>query len=423
MVYWRDGSLHLAEIVEEETSEVMHKKGASGQNSRREAGSRGVEGQRASTEDTSKRRLYVHYVDYDRRLDEWIGLDRVDLARGEKKSVTVAAGNCGSSKRLTRMKRKYEEIGSKTGHGGAGESVGVDPALAQLEKEHEEITKVKNVQRVEIGKYEVETWYFSPYPDDYSKLDKAGTLYVCEFCLKYMRKPGTLERHRHKCTFQHPPGNEIYREEASGRTPAISVFEVDGKTNKVYCQNLCLLSKLFLDHKTLYYDVDPFRFYVLCEVDAEGAHVVGYFSKEKLSQEEYNLACILTFPPFQRKGYGKLLISLSYELSKREQVVGSPEKPLSDLGKLSYRSYWTHVLMNLLRDYKGDLSVRQMSINTAIKTEDIISTLQSLNLIKYWKGQHIIAVSKKTIEECLNGSKGFKLCKPECLTWPVAEGN
>jgi GNAT superfamily N-acetyltransferase len=87
------------------------------------------------------------------------------------------------------------------------------------------------------------------------------------------------------------------------------VFEVDGRDNKMYCQNLCLLAKLFLDHKTLYYDVDPFLFYILTEVDETGAHVVGYFSKEKVSPEEYNLACILTFPPYQRKGYGKFLIS------------------------------------------------------------------------------------------------------------------
>ncbi len=52
--------------------------------------------------------------------------------------------------------------------------------------------------------------------------------------------------------------------------PPISMFEVDGAKSKVYCQNLCLLSKLFLDHKTLYYDVDPFLFYVLCEKDAQG---------------------------------------------------------------------------------------------------------------------------------------------------------
>ena len=52
----------------------------------------------------------------------------------------------------------------------------------------------------------------------------------------------------------------------------------------MYCQNLCLLSKLFLDHKTLYYDVDPFLFYVLCEVDDAGAHIVGYFSKEKVRE-------------------------------------------------------------------------------------------------------------------------------------------
>lgn len=37
--------------------------------------------------------------------------------------------------------------------------------------------------------------------------------------------------------------------------------------NKIYSQTLCLLAKLFLDHKTLYYDVEPFLFYVLTKND------------------------------------------------------------------------------------------------------------------------------------------------------------
>ena len=84
---------------------------------------------------------------------------------------------------------------------------------------------------------------------------------MCEFCLKYMRKAKTLERHKAKCEHRHPPGDEIYRHDN------ISMFEIDGKKAKIYCQSLCLLSKLFLDHKTLYYDVDPFLFYVMTEVD------------------------------------------------------------------------------------------------------------------------------------------------------------
>jgi len=42
--------------------------------------------------------------------------------------------------------------------------------------------------------------------------------------------------------------------------------------------------------------------------DDRGYHIVGYFSKEKDSIQNYNLACILTLPQYQRKGYGKLLI-------------------------------------------------------------------------------------------------------------------
>lgn len=76
-----------------------------------------------------------------------------------------------------------------------------------------------------------------------------------------------------ECTHRQPVGKEIYRK------GTLSIWEVDGREHKIYCQNLCLLAKLFLDHKTLYFDVDPFLFYILCEVDKHGAHLVGYFSK------------------------------------------------------------------------------------------------------------------------------------------------
>ena len=66
-------------------------------------------------------------------------------------------------------------------------------------------------------------------------------------------------------------------------------FQVDGFEERQYCQNLCYIAKLFLDHKTLYFDVDPFLFYVLCEVDERGYHPVGYYSKEKYSDVGYNL--------------------------------------------------------------------------------------------------------------------------------------
>lgn len=101
-----------------------------------------------------------------------------------------------------------------------------------------EITRVKNLNRLQIGKHEVDAWYFSPYPKEYAHL---AVLFICEFCLSYFPSSFMLARHRHRCTLLHPPGNEIYRHED------ISFFELDGKRQVTWCRNLSLLSKCFLD--------------------------------------------------------------------------------------------------------------------------------------------------------------------------------
>ena len=116
------------------------------------------------------------------------------------------------------------------------------------------ITRMKNIELIELGKHQIKPWYFSPYPQELVSLP---CIYICEFCLRYVRSRKCLARHLAKCGLRHPPGNEIYRKDK------ISFFEIDGRKNKAYAQNLCLLAKLFLDHKTLYYDTDPFLFYIM----------------------------------------------------------------------------------------------------------------------------------------------------------------
>eukprot|EP00981_Chlorochromonas_danica_P002594 scaffold504_cov189-Ochromonas_danica.AAC.29 len=141
--------------------------------------------------------------------------------------------------------------------------------------------------------------------------------------------------------------------------------------------------------------------------DERGYHPVGYFSKEKYSDLGYNLACILTFPCYQRKGYGRFLMEFSYELSKKEEKVGSPEKPLSDLGAVGYRSYWASVLLRILKNHSQSLlSIIDLSCMTSILPEDLVSTLTMLGLLKKVENgeggsQYVVYASPALIDELL----------------------
>ncbi|RDI80854.1 hypothetical protein Vi05172_g9256 [Venturia inaequalis] len=268
------------------------------------------------------------------------------------------------------------------------------------------------IKCIAFGNYQIDTWNAAPYPEEYSR---NRLLYICEYCLKYMNSDFVAFRHKLKCPAKHPPGDEIYRD---GK---YSFYEVDGRKNPVYCQNLCLLAKLFLGSKTLYYDVEPFLFYVMTEEDEFGCHFVGYFSKEKRPSSMNNVSCILVLPIFQRRGFGHMLIDFSYLLTKNERKMGSPEKPLSDMGLVSYRGYWRLTLCELLRKHKGTISISRISELTGMTPDDIVSALEGLRALvrdpatKTYALRIDHAYFNEYVEK--HEKKGYPKIDPEALIW------
>ncbi|CDZ98268.1 histone acetyltransferase esa1 [Phaffia rhodozyma] len=460
--------------------------------------------------ETSLKEYYVHYVEFNKRLDEWVPSSRLVLTRemewpappvlrGRKPSdspgpnapspsrapsllkkatkasslsqmsknskankTTAAAATGGSTSTSTPTSTpastdgKKRKLGESPGLAGSGstsadgndedgegeveevaspaESVLAEGSLSaplngqtgpevfskeqEIEKlrtsgsmtqSHGEVSRVKNLNKLQIGKHEVEAWYFSPYPSEFAHLP---VLYICEMCLSFWPSPLMLSRHRTKCGLYHPPGNEIYRHED------ISFYEIDGKKQKTWCRNLCLLSKCFLDHKTLYYDVDPFLYYCMAVRDDTGCHLIGYFSKEKESADGYNVACILTLPQHQRHGFGKLLIEFSYELSKIEGKLGSPEKPLSDLGLLSYRAYWAETIIELLLQTEGEISIDEIASKTALTHADVMHTCQAYSMLRFYKGSHLIVLTEGVLDTFNKARKKTRRrIVPEKLQW------
>eukprot|EP01083_Nonionella_stella_P308559 1089213_1 len=377
---------------------------------------------------------YVHYTDYNRRLDQWVTGNKLRKPTGKIKKPSQLLLENTSNKRLTRgqKRRVFEQhhidIDEFENEMGGDIDYNANNEDELYEKIHLKTNKIKNIEKIQFGKSIIDCWYFSPYPEEY--IGSTRLLYICEYCLKYMKFYNTYHHHiNNECFIRHPPGNEIYRHNG------ISVWEIDGCIDKIYCQNLCLLAKLFFDHKTLYFDVSPFLFYIICEYDehnpnVDGFHLVGYFSKERNSPEGYNLACILTMPHKQKLGFGRFIISLSYELSKKEEKIGSPEKPLSDLGKISYKSYWIENILTVIESYMyyGEITIQQISQMTSFTKQDIINCLKDVNMLNCYKGQHVIKYRPQNIKKYLNQfKKRQKMRKnifyPEHLHWNTLKIN
>ncbi|KAF6175656.1 hypothetical protein GIB67_022658 [Kingdonia uniflora] len=157
-----------------------------------------IERRKAYYDGVSEYEYYVHYTEFNRRLDEWVKLDQLDLDSVEADVDEKVEDKATGLKMTRHQKRKIDESHVE-GH---------EELDAASLREHEEFTKVKNIATIELGRYEIETWYFSPFPPEYNDSPK---LYFCEFCLNFMKRKEQLQRHMRKCDLKHPPGDEIYR--------------------------------------------------------------------------------------------------------------------------------------------------------------------------------------------------------------------
>ncbi len=102
-------------------------------------------------------------------------------------------------------------------------------------KEHEEVTKIKNITKIECGRFTLDTWYdnnnndddgdddgeddddddddgyryFSPFPKDYYPEGVTDVMYICEFCLSFYIHRSEYVNHICKCKNRCPPGQEV----------------------------------------------------------------------------------------------------------------------------------------------------------------------------------------------------------------------
>lgn len=148
--------------------------------------------------------------------------------------------------------------------------------------------------------------------------------------------------------------------------------------------------------------------------ESRSSQIVGFFSKEKMSWDNNNLACILVFPPWQRKGLGKILMGVSYELSRRENRIGGPEKPLSELGRKGYMQFWTARVAKVLLESKNkaSLSVTELAGRCSMLPEDTMAVLKDMEVVGgTMKTNGSVVVSKGKVRDFV-GRSGIDLAPP-----------
>ncbi|EPE35985.1 Acyl-CoA N-acyltransferases (Nat) [Glarea lozoyensis ATCC 20868] len=241
--------------------------------------------------------------------------------------------------------------------------------------QNQKIYESRNVDQVVFGGLKFPAWFPAAYPPEVIGVKTAGAntitvpiLHVCEKCFAYTVDVRASLAHKKFCSQNEVPGELTYNHQGKG---IWKVKKVDGAApeSKLLLQRLSLFAKMYIESKSVF---------------SGDEQIVGFFSKEKKSWNDYNLACIFILPPWQKKQLGRILTELSYEISKEK--IGGPERPISDVGHAAYMRLWGKKIFKYLLDSPitdniagtGETNIELISKATGVSPIDCMDFFETL---------------------------------------------
>ncbi|EGC42312.1 histone acetyltransferase [Histoplasma capsulatum var. duboisii H88] len=205
----------------------------------------------------------------------------------------------------------------------------------------------RNVKSVVLGNIRFKTWFHSLYPEELVGKD-TDRIYVCRWCFRYSCDKDAYLGHTRFCEHRSsPPGTKVYD------WRGYSVWEIDGEDHKLYAQNLSLFAKLFLDHKSVFFDVSSFLYYILVFTNPQDAN--DYH--ERISR------FFLLGPP-GAEPYGRNIASASTSSSWSPRPMGGDSKGAKRKAACE------------------EMTIREIGQATGMLVEDVITALKEMGIVE-----------------------------------------
>lgn len=206
---------------------------------------------------------------------------------------------------------------------------------------------------------------------EYNHPSLTETIFFCNKCLNISYSLINYKQHDNICKSFY--GLLSYKG-VFNNDNQIEIRQIDGLFYSSFSYSLTKLGRYFFIDKSLDSLLEYFYLFTLIVNNK----LVGYFSMDKLFQN-CNISCIVIFPPYRSYKYSYLLIDFSYKIFLLNNKVASPERPLSNGGKIVFKRYWRYIIYNLIKSNNNLLLTPSfISKSTGIIEEDVKETLNEI---------------------------------------------